>query len=462
MSGSASSAGAAAPAGVAPGGARGNQTPNWLAPSTPNQIKAQATATVKAAYAPEYQSLNQQAKQAQGIADKRAADNRFYQTWLGSQMDTLQAHSDAARAHIEGLITNLNQAQSGLYATQGQDLIGAADQRAGNVSNNADSRPLTQGLQQNQQYNQGLLLDTSQFASSRLLSGIDQTDAARMNDSATISDIRIKQQADLSNALTKIANERALLNTKEGGDIVKEIGRLQGVEMQKEEANRNYAAAAEKLGLNAANIQNEILTRTQNANTSAQNAKTRQSQLQLDWTKAMNAQANSDRNYQLNQAKFGLTAARDMYEREHGLGPYKPAKSGQKPALSLTSQNAVYSKIDEIRGHLQQLVSAGVGAQQAWHILHAGGTVAVPFKDATGKAKSRNMYFGPVGDDGLLNAAYNTLDGAAGLTKGDVAYLESLGVSNPGARLHVAQVAKPAPSNPINDAVNGALRKLGL
>lgn len=416
-------------------GSGGSHIPNPLAPLSPRQIRQQATTTIGAAYKPAYSQLDQQTKTARGISAKRTADNQAYQQWLNTQMGALQAHAESANSALTSLEQGLQAQQQGLYAHQGSDLTAGANARQGNVSANADSTSFGNELYQNQQSNMGQLNSAEQQYASSQKSGNDALSGTAANNYGLIQAAQTKQLSDLDTVLGKLSDARTQLNTKQTADVAKEIARLQGVEIQKAQSNRDYAAAAEKLGLSAANIQSQIQTRSgqlgiaqQNANTSA--------------TRANNAQLNADRNYKLNQARYNSQVAKDMYERDHGLGPYRVSKGGKKPSLSITSQNAIYNRISKVRGQVESLISAGYTPTQAWHLLHSGGYVKGP---AGASGKRGNVHYAAVGDDGLLNAAYNTRHGAGGLTPGDLNYLKNMGLDNPGSRLPVIPNYYPSP-----------------
>ncbi|MGZ6272182.1 MAG: hypothetical protein ACXWPJ_08985, partial [Candidatus Limnocylindrales bacterium] len=250
-------------------------------------------------------------------------------------------------------------------------------------------------------------------------------------------------------------------------DIQKEIARLQGVQINVAENNRNYAAAATKLGLQTAVDQNLINTRTQNANTAAQNASTSAAKAIFDrnpnaigsaaWDKVQ-AQANHDKTYQLDVKRFGLETAKDLYQRAHRTGPYAQSGSAADKPLTSSEQNTVYDHVTKVRNDLQAFValfekwgapSSGPksAATQAWHALHDGkyyGQVQVPIKNASGqttgyKTKWQWIITKPSqseSDTGILNAAFNTRAGGPGLTAGDVAYLtKNYHLTDPKSRL---------------------------
>lgn len=432
------------------------QPTNPLAPLTPQQIQKQAKSTVSSSYAPAYQNLNQQQTQANNIAAKRAADNHYYLAWLDTQGQALQAHADAANKTLQDLEQQLTGQQTQQYAAlPGQLVQGAAD-RAGNVSNEANANAFGRYLSPQLQANEQSLHGSAAGALAATGNTTDMLGASRANTGAFVMAGQEKQMGDLNTVLTNIAQQRSKLQSSETGDVAKEIGRLQGVEISKAEYNQNYATAASKLGITLANTRSEINHRN-NADAAAQAAAQRAANQanpnlvgSAAWSRVA-GQAAKDRSYQLDQAKYNSATAKDIYERQHGLGPYKPSTAGVQKPLTLSSQNTIYSHISALQGELRQLQGTyQLSPQAAYHVLLNGSTEQLHTKDSKGKIHyyDTKRYTPP--DVQLLNAAYNVATGN-GLTKGDVAALEKMGIQNPGSRLKVAD-----PTAKTGGAISGA------
>jgi hypothetical protein len=418
------------------------QATNPLALMSQSAIVKQATNSINKAYAPGYANLDKQGKTASDLSAKRTADNKYFMGWLDTQNQALQAHADAANAALSAASNNILSQPIGT---------------AGNVGTGADATAVAGNAAGLHQQLAGANL--AQNASAAI--GSNAVAATGANNTNVVMTGEQKQQAALDTTLLGISTQRTKLQSTQGSDIVKEIARLQGVNVSIAQSNRAYDAAAQKLGISAANTQSLINTRQQTANTGSANAATNAS-------RAGNAQMNSDRTYNLDLAKFGAATAKDIYQRTNGLGPYKPAASasGQKP-LTQTSQNAIYNKISTIQGQLRQLVANGSNGGSAFQTLKNGGSG--PPVD-TGQDKALNSYGGVTGgttfdtpaeqakdrkgltqpineinrtktyapaDLQLLNVAYDSLYGA-GVSKGDVAALQARGLANPGSRLKLS------------------------
>lgn len=415
--------------------------PSPLAPLSPQQIANQARSTVSSSYKPAYQSLNQQQTQANNIAAKREADNHYYLAWLDTQGQALQAHADAANKTLGDLEQQLTGNQAQQFAALPGQLVTSAGERAGNVSNEANANAFGRYLSPQLQANTQDLHGAAAGALAATGNTTDLLGAARANTGAFVMAGQNKQMGDLNTALTNIANERSKLRSSQTGDVAKEIARLQGVEIAKAEYNQNYATAAQKLGITLATAKSEIGARAASAKAAA-DASNPNLPGSAAWSRVAAAAAR-DATYKLNVAKYNTATARDIYEKQHHLGVYKNASN--RP-LGQSSQNTIYNHVSAVEGTLRQLLSNGADPQTAYHTLLGGKTVNVPtgrthnVKQTDGTYKSEPIYRTVTyksPDVQILNAAYNLVTGN-GLTKGDVAALEKMGLVNPGSRLQIA------------------------
>ena len=140
----------------------------------------------------------------------------------------------------------------------------------------------------------------------------------------------------------------------------------------------------------------------------------------------------------------------------------KQSAAAGKPA-SPAAQRTIMNSITSVQGRLRWLIKtigAWTGATpattqtQAWHALRDGRIFApyqAPVYDPKTKKPAQNsdgspktvqkwrwQTIPPVGDIGLLNAAYNTVIPGGGLSPGDVSYLHNMGFTI-GGRLPIKQ-----------------------
>jgi hypothetical protein len=414
--------------------AAGNNT-NWMAPQSRNALQQQAVNTVTAQYKPQYDQISAQAQQAQNIYDKQQADNKSYEAWAQSQGNALQQHLDTSNQTLAALYQGIaNQNQQQFNQTTGTWNATQAD-HPGNVSSGYNTGSGFATMQQILQADNQRTAAVQQRGLENAMSGSTQLASTINNLGNYIQAGAQKQTASYQTAMQQAANARTKAADSVTGAIAKEISRLQGIEIQKSQANRTYNINVQKLGLQAlmdkssmdlkaaqgkAALENAS-TASRNADTNAKNAQTRLTQVQID---AMN----KDRQYNLDVQKFGAQQAKDNYMRTHSLGPYKPASSG----LSQSGQNAVYKQISNAQSLAQELVNTyKFDGGHAYSIMVNGGYVHALDKNGQPITK----WIPPVaGGQTIANAAYHSLYGT-GLSAGDIKALQQMGIPNPTSRL---------------------------
>lgn len=370
--------------------------PDYLAPIPQPQLKQQATKTINSAYAPALKDIANQRQQAVGLANKRSADNKAYQAWLDAQMGALKAQAEASHAQVTGLVGQLASSQQAAYAHQQALLTAAANARPGNVSNNAQSTAFGSDLAANQAGT------TTQMAGAgtQAAQGVDlarsSLGATAANNAAYVQEGEQKNQSNLQTTLTNLGNLRAKTLASRTADTQKEFSRLQGIEIQKAQSNRDAQIAATKLNVTAQNNATKNAIAQQNANTNSQRVA----------GAAASAAFNNDPN------AVGSAAWARVYGKGGGAGTGKP--------LSLQAQTTILNRISRVQQALKrdiQKYHGGVINSQtlnfAWHDLNSGRATGVGYSN-----------YGPV----ILNAAYQSL--GPGLNSGDVAALRGIGLTN--------------------------------
>lgn len=238
---------------------RGVTIDSFLDPSIPNPLKArtkssltkQAYDTVAKSYAPAEQQLTQQEGRIKAISDKRALDNQYYLNWLTSRQATMATHAQAAESALLDAARGTAAQTPQDYAAVQQRLQQGAAQTPGNVSNPAQATAFD-------------LTPEAKRAIDRASSAVGQTadhialagsmrDAATANDFAFMASQEAKRTADTWAALHDVADSRTKLELQRGQDAAKEIARLLDQEISKANANRDYAAAAARLGISQQN-----------------------------------------------------------------------------------------------------------------------------------------------------------------------------------------------------------------
>lgn len=399
--------------------AAGNAMPSAdpLVPLTPQQITQQATKTVAAAYKPVYSTLNQQGDQIQNIYNKQQQDNQYFQQWLSSKTSALQAQQSQVDQTTNALEQQITGNMINNQATVNQPAGGALAQNL--AATNSANEQIVGGAA-----NAGLEMERT--AEARLGAGAE-------NAQNFLQAGAQKETTNMQDAMTKLQTTRSAELDKQAADTQKEIARLQGVNINLAENNRNYLTAAQKLNVDIANVNSEMASRAagtriaqQNANTAATRANNqakqdsfdnwvKTQQLSLDQQKFILSQFNSQSQAALRQAQ--------IYKDQHG------------GALTLSEQNTIYGAIDKTRGEVQSLINQGLTPQQAYHALQNGYYLgSEPFSQTTTKngkttnttgRKSVKITVPRMDNTAYLNAAYN-LATQGSLSPGDADYLQKL------------------------------------
>lgn len=227
---------------------------DWLAPLTPAQIAKQAKATITTAYKPDFSNIDQEQSRLTAINNKRTQDNQAYEQWLATQQNLITQQSNANDLAFANAIGQSNSmAQSALGTGQTTGLVTAANARAGNVSNNATSNAIGTGagsdVSQNEKSDIATIGGVNSQAAANVQTGGDLLRANSVNNLNTVQSNSENDTANFNTQLATLAQDRSKLRLSQSGDIAKEISRLQGVEIQKAQAQQDYAAAAQKLGV---------------------------------------------------------------------------------------------------------------------------------------------------------------------------------------------------------------------
>lgn len=223
--------------------------PDPLKERTRTSLKKQALRTVNAAYAPDETELDEQGKRIAAINAKRAADENTYQAWLQTQQQAIITNAQAADAELVNRTAAAQQtAQQAWSANQAQAQQALAD-TPGTVSDPSQARALDLSAAA-QKANAQAAAETSRTAQSVAASGTQ----LRTLQSASLANGQAQRatiQADTTKANADLFDARVKLKLTKAADSMKEVTRLYDAETEKANANRDYAAATEKLGIQA-------------------------------------------------------------------------------------------------------------------------------------------------------------------------------------------------------------------
>jgi hypothetical protein len=159
--------------------------------------------------------------------------------------------------------------------------------------------------------------------------------------------------SELANAFAQATVEprakRAELLSSQGALMAKNVGALR-------DSERNYGLAQATLGLN---------TQKAAADATTDRARLRQSARQFSVQ-----QARLERQFRLDEQKFGLDVAKNNYQRRNKIGPYSSG-GGRRP-LTSSQRNAAYDQIDQAKSAVATLQARGLTTAQIRQALTTG------------------------------------------------------------------------------------------
>ncbi len=227
--------------------------PNALKERLPSAIRAEAQRNVAAAYAPTYKNLSIQAKQTQAMDVKRKADNAYYQQWVQDQYSKLYQQNVASDNALVAQQQQIAQDSSQAWSAAQAGAYSAAAATPGNVSNPQSSTALAQ-IAPAAQKSSGVIASMRQQSADLVHAAQAQQTQGQAAAVAQAAAAEAQRQGDTWKALQDIGDARAAAKSKQGADTISELARLKGIEISNAMANRDYNAAAEKLGIASAQL----------------------------------------------------------------------------------------------------------------------------------------------------------------------------------------------------------------
>lgn len=311
-------------------------------PSTPltgRGLLAAAKALTRLEVAPQANGLRQQIRdtnqQAAAVQQRVGDYYRQFGLLASAAVGDQQAASDRTNAALKAIT---DQAQ-GAIATAGDDATARTQAMADRgLDGGAFARLAAETAAQRQLASQyGQASRTSGALQGGNYEGLTST-------AKTIGAQRGQESlGQVANAFAR-QNEAPLaklaeLRGQRGALLTKNVGALR-------ESERNYQLARGTLGLNQAKAASDVASEA---------ADRRLSLRKFNMDTAM-----KDRQFRLDVQKLGLDAAKDRYQREHGLGSYRPAASRRRSGGITTNQaNGYYAEITKAKGVAQQLHRQG-------------------------------------------------------------------------------------------------------
>lgn len=312
--------------------------PTSLMQRTPSSIRQEAQRTISTAYRPVFQTLSDQERKVKAIDAKRASDNQYYLDWLSAQTAKLNAGAQAGESAIQNRQDAIQNEIAKAYGALPGQLQAQSAARAGNVSDP------TQNTRVAAQVAGGMSRDLGLINAERTATTdqIANTQAARQqlsgDNAAFIASLDAKRQADTNDQLTDIGDKRLQAAQQKAADAAQEVARIKSQQIDVANANRDYQAVLEKLGISRAGVELDKakLGETVRHNKAAERA--RNKQLVIDLINANTGSRNADTNQQ--NADTAATRAEEQ-ERHNAENERLGWWKARHPKKSAPSDKAV-------------------------------------------------------------------------------------------------------------------------
>jgi hypothetical protein len=362
-----------------------------------NNLQTQGTMnTASSAYQALLPSVQQGVTASQGIA------NGLNSTLAGIGQDTQNQIAGSGQNALSSLLKYAPQGDAGVNtAAPAQNDLAAETARQAGLAAQQSGTTRAFGANQGANFAQTAASNLGSFGQQGLetIKGIGQSGTVKNQPLvAKIADLQAQQGALTATDLGKLRQQEVANQIARAGVGIRQQGINATVRGQ------NIAAANDQARINAT-LRGQNITK---ANDAARLAQQNLDNLRTTNTAKANNQANNSTRVLLAQMKAGAS----------------------KGNVATGAQaNAVFAHIDYVTGEIQNLISHGIPAAQAYHLIQNGGRIQTG-TSSTGAATYRTYFPNRLGTQ-VLNAAYNVRPGGSGLTAGDLQWLASLGIKNP-------------------------------
>lgn len=220
------------------------KVPKALKGTSLRKIGRQSRKAIRPAFRPALADLRREKKTVLGVDRKRAADNKYYLSWLDTQSNQLRAHADAAaeevRASQEEAQRNAEQA---MLKIRGQ-LEGDAAQHAGTVS--ATDSASAFDLSPEAQLGLDRIVNARNFSEGAIGTEERRGGVEAQSNFAMMAAAEANRQAETASALGDIRSERTKVRLEQAAAEAAEVARRLTQEIEKANSKvdfRNLAAS---------------------------------------------------------------------------------------------------------------------------------------------------------------------------------------------------------------------------
>lgn len=229
--------------------------PEAMKARTKSSLRTEADTTVKAAYAPAEKEISLNEERTKAIDTKRARDNQYYLDWLAGKSAEINAHTEAANTLVREKVGAI-QAATGQAATAMRSQIAAAvTQTPGVVSDPNQSTTLNRDVPAAGVANTEAVGNAATATEQQITSQNAKQAGYDASNFALIASMEAKRQGDTWNRLADLGDEKQKLQLTKAADTAKEVARLLDDERDKGNQNEQNRIVAQRLGVEAAGVQ---------------------------------------------------------------------------------------------------------------------------------------------------------------------------------------------------------------
>jgi hypothetical protein len=309
--------------------------PDPLKERTRSSLVAEANKTVTEAFKPAEQELSQRDAKIRALDAKRQADEAHFQDWLKTQHEALASRAMNADAELERRQREIQaETQQGYQQAQ----AGARQTAAatpGNVSDPSQSTALD--LSADAQRANEMVANQRQQSASQAANAKGYAIAGRAVSVGLSQQANTRRASETAAALSEVNADRSDLMAKRAAAAAEEVRRLFGVEIEKADSNRNYAAAASQLGIK----QDELAL---DAAKAARDEDYRRDKLKQDRDIASERNATSI---------FRIESSAEQKAKDRALREKLKAAGGDASPAEIRASNKMAGRLNQIAAYLK-------------------------------------------------------------------------------------------------------------
>lgn len=327
-----------------------SDAPNALKERTKSSLAKEAAKTVNAAYKPQEQEASRQQQRLDAIAAKRRTDDQTYRDWMTNQTDALTAQAQAADQSLNGLSQTAAAATKAGWQDMKEAALAHAQGLAGNVSDPAQSSALNQHFDAAAASSAGQVDAAAAKGATTAAGNVGSSEWLKAAVLANAAGNRAKIESETNSSQEKLTEATAALKSAKTGDLSKAISALLTDEETKANSNRDYAAAAQQLGLKTQQFDLDVLKEKHSYGIQA-------AKVNLEQYKADNAKSYNDAKIQVDYDKLKASNGKAAADRalKKWIAQHGKKSTTTTSATAVKNSQTNYRSAQTILGQLKDL-----------------------------------------------------------------------------------------------------------